>query len=220
VRSPRWPWSARCGWPGPPRSRPAPRPSTPSRRWWSPHPMGCAGSCGRGQRCGWSGPPPAWSRVRSPPRRPRPGWGWGILARRHQVRSAELAVLDAELDRLTRAAAPKLVARFGVGSDSARALLVAAGDNPQRLRSDAAFSMLCGASPIPASSGKTQRHRLDRGGDRQANAAPDRIVIARLRHDQGLPGPPDPRGQGQEGSHPLLAALRCPGGACRLAPMM
>jgi transposase len=63
-------------------------------------------------------------------------------------------------------------------------LLVAAGDHPQRLRSDAAFSMLCGASPIPASSGKTQRHRLDRGGDRQANAAPDRIVIARLRHDQ------------------------------------
>jgi transposase len=69
-------------------------------------------------------------------------------------------------------------------SDSAGALLVAAGGNPDRLRSNAAFSMLCGASPIQASSGKTQRHRLNRGGDRQANAALYRIVIARLRHDQ------------------------------------
>jgi transposase len=110
--------------------------------------------------------------------------GLRTLARRYQVLSAELAVLDAELDRLTRAAAPKLVALFGVGSDSAGALLVAAGDNPERLRSNACFSMLCGASPIQASSGKTQRHRLNRGGDRQANAALYRIVIARLRHDQ------------------------------------
>ena len=93
-------------------------------------------------------------------------------------------MLDAELDRLTATAAPKLVALFGVGSDSAGALLVAAGDNPDRLRSDAAFSMLCGASPIEASSGKTRRHRLNRGGDRQANAALYRIVVARLRHDE------------------------------------
>jgi hypothetical protein len=93
-------------------------------------------------------------------------------------------VLDAELDRLTRTAAPKLVALFGVGSDSAGALLVAAGDNPDRLRSNACFSMLCGSSPIQASSGKTRRHRLNRGGDRQANAALYRIVVARLRHDQ------------------------------------
>jgi transposase len=61
---------------------------------------------------------------------------------------------------------------------------VAAGDNPDRLRSNAAFSMLCGSSPIQASSGKTCRHRLNRGGDRQANAALHRIVVARLRHDQ------------------------------------
>jgi transposase len=106
------------------------------------------------------------------------------LGRRYQALSAELRVLDAELDRLTRAAAPKLLARFGVGPDSAGALLVAAGDNPDRLRSNAAFSMLCGASPIQASSGKTRRHRLNRGGDRQANAALYRIVVARLRHDQ------------------------------------
>jgi transposase len=110
--------------------------------------------------------------------------GLRALARRYQALSAELTVLDAELDRLTRAAAPKLVALFGVGADSAGALLVAAGDNPDRLHSNAAFSMLCGASPIQASSGKTRRHRLNRGGDRQANAALHRIVVARLRHDQ------------------------------------
>jgi transposase len=110
--------------------------------------------------------------------------GLRTLACRYQALSAELAVLDTELDRLTRATSPKLLALFGVGSDSAGALVVAAGDNPDRLRSDAAFAMLCGASPIPASSGKTRRHRLNRGGDRQANAALHRVVVARLRHDQ------------------------------------
>jgi transposase len=110
--------------------------------------------------------------------------GLRTLTRRYQALSAELAVLDTELDRLTTTAAPRLLALFGVGSDSAGALLVAAGDNPDRLRSDAAFAMLCGASPIQASSGKTRRHRLNRGGDRQANAALHRIVVARLRHHQ------------------------------------
>jgi transposase len=76
------------------------------------------------------------------------------------------------------------VALFGIGQDSAGALLVAAGDNPDRLRSEAAFSMLCGSSPIEASSGKTTRHRLNRGGDRQANAALYRIVLVRLCYDQ------------------------------------
>jgi transposase len=106
------------------------------------------------------------------------------LAERYQLLSAEVATLDTELDRLTAKAAPGLVALFGVGPDSAGALLVAAGDNPGRLRSDAAFSMLCGASPIQASSGKTIRHRLNRGGDRQANAALHRIVVVRLRWHQ------------------------------------
>jgi transposase len=110
--------------------------------------------------------------------------GLRSLGRRYQALSAELTILDAELDRLTAAAAPRLVALFGVGPDSAGALLVAAGDNPDRLVSNAAFAMLCGASPIEASSGKTRRHRLNRGGDRQANAALHRIVVARLRHDQ------------------------------------
>jgi transposase len=108
----------------------------------------------------------------------------GSLARRHQALSAEIDGLTSELERLVATAAPELVARFGVGHDSAGALLVAAGDNPDRLRSEAAFSMLCGASPIPASSGKTTRHRLNRGGDRQANAALHRIVIVRLRYHQ------------------------------------
>ena len=106
------------------------------------------------------------------------------LAGRHQALTAEISSLTTELDRLTRKAAPQLLALFGVGQDSAGALLVAAGDNPGRLRSDAAFSMLCGATPIEASSGKTTRHRLNRAGDRQANAALYRIVLVRLRHDQ------------------------------------
>ena len=72
---------------------------------------------------------------------------------------------------------------FGVGADTAATLLVVAGSNPERLHSEAAFASLCGVSPIPASSGKTNRHRLNRGGDRQANAALYRIVLVRLRYD-------------------------------------
>jgi transposase len=108
----------------------------------------------------------------------------GTLAHRHQALSREVKALTAELDRLTATAAPELVALFGIGQDNAGALLVAAGDNPQRLRSEACFSMLCGSSPIQASSGKTVRHRLNRGGDRQANAALYRIVLVRLRYHQ------------------------------------
>jgi transposase len=106
------------------------------------------------------------------------------LAVRHQALSAEITTLDGELKRLTAKAAPGLVALFGIGPDSAGALLAAAGDNPERLRSEGAFAMLCGASPVEASSGKTVRHRLNRGGDRQANAALHRIVIVRLRWHQ------------------------------------
>ena len=73
-----------------------------------------------------------------------------------------------------------LLQRPGVGPDSAAALLVAAGDNPHRLRSEAAFAALCGTNPQPASSGKTNRHRLNRGGDRHANAALWRIVLVRM----------------------------------------
>jgi transposase len=106
------------------------------------------------------------------------------LAQRHQALSAEVKALDRELRRLVAAAAPGLLELLGVGSESAGALLAAAGDNPGRLHSEAAFSMLCGSSPIQASSGKTTRHRLNRGGDRQANAALHRIVVIRLRWHQ------------------------------------
>ena len=80
--------------------------------------------------------------------------------------------------------APQLLARNGVGPDTAAALLIAAGDNPGRLHSEASFAALCGVSPVEASSGKTQRLRLNRGGNRQANAALHRIALSRLRWDQ------------------------------------
>ena len=80
-------------------------------------------------------------------------------------------------------AAPALVSIFGVGPDTAAALLISAGSNPERIHSEAAFASLCGANPVPAPSGKTNRHRLNRGGDRQTNAALYRIVLVRLSHD-------------------------------------
>lgn len=106
------------------------------------------------------------------------------LARRYQELTDEIAGLNVELDTLVAAAVPSVVALYGVGTDVAGQLLVTAGDNPERLASDAAFSMLCGSSPRPTGSGKTSnRHRLNRGGDRQANAALYRIVLVRLRFD-------------------------------------
>ncbi len=106
------------------------------------------------------------------------------LATRCETLEAEIEALERHLDVLLADAAPDLLARFGVGSDSAGALLVAVGDNLDRLRSEAALSMLCGSSPVEASSGQQTRHRLNRGGDRQANAALHRIVMTRLRWDQ------------------------------------
>ena len=103
----------------------------------------------------------------------------------------ELATRVADLDeqikrvqtrrhRLLRAHAPRLLAIFGVGPDTAATLLVSAGDNPDRLHSEASFAALLGASPIRASSGKTKRKRLNRGGDRQGNSALWHIVITRM----------------------------------------
>ncbi len=105
------------------------------------------------------------------------------LARRHHELTAEIDALDAELDRLTRRAAPRLLARPGVGVETAGKLLVTAGDNPNRLHCQAALAALCGVSPVEASSGKTVRHRLNRGGDRQANNALWVIAFTRLRID-------------------------------------
>jgi len=105
------------------------------------------------------------------------------LARRHAALTAEITDLDALLEPLVAAINPALTAAFGVGPDCAGQLLVTAGDNPDRLRSEAAFAMLCGVAPLPASSGRTTRHRLNRGGDRQANAALYRIALVRMRWD-------------------------------------
>jgi transposase len=105
------------------------------------------------------------------------------IAGRIKLLDDELGQLDDELHVLITPLAPTLLALMGVGLDVAGQLLATAGDNPHRLRSDAAFAHLCAAAPIPASSGKTTRHRLNRGGDRAANAALYRIVICRLRWD-------------------------------------
>jgi transposase len=91
--------------------------------------------------------------------------------------------IDKLLAELVRATAPELVALYGVGPDTAASLLVAAGDNPERLRDEAAWAHLCGVAPIEASTGKVKRYRLNRGGDRQANAALWRIVITRMSSD-------------------------------------
>jgi len=93
------------------------------------------------------------------------------LARRWQHLDDEIHELDTHLDELTATVAPTLRALNGVGPQIATALLAAAGDNPDRLRSAASFAALCGASPLDASSGRQQHHRLNRGGDRQANWA-------------------------------------------------
>jgi transposase len=106
------------------------------------------------------------------------------VAVRYLQLSAEIAALQRQLDRLVRQTAPALLAVAGVGTDTAAALLVAAGDNPQRLGTEAAFAHLCGVAPIPASSGKTTRHRLHRGGNRDANRALWVVALGRMRWDQ------------------------------------
>ena len=105
------------------------------------------------------------------------------LARRYRHLSAEVEALDARLAQLAATAAPELVAVKGVGTETATALLAAAGDNPGRLRGEAAFARLCGVAPLPASSGKTTRHRLSRGGNRDANRALYLLALGRLSWD-------------------------------------
>jgi transposase len=106
------------------------------------------------------------------------------LAHRVQALDDELAELDIRIEALLESLCPELLGLFGVGPDTAAALVVCAGDNPERLRSEAAWAHLCGAAPIPAGSGQTSgRVRLDPAGDRQANAALWRIVMVRIAHD-------------------------------------
>ena len=105
------------------------------------------------------------------------------LARRVLDLGDEIADLERLIAPLVAELAPGLLALPGVGTQNAGELLVTAGQNPERLRSEAGFAMLCGACPIPASSGKTTRHRLNRGGNRQANSALHMIVGCRMRRD-------------------------------------
>lgn len=105
----------------------------------------------------------------------------GTLARRWLTLHEEIKIHSRHLKARTKAVAPQMVAAYGIGPDIAAELLIAAGDNTDRIRSDAAYAKLCGSCPIPASSGKTNRHRLNRGGNRQANAALFRCVVVRMR---------------------------------------
>ena len=105
------------------------------------------------------------------------------LGRRYLELHDEIADLDTMIVAIVDELAPALVARNSIGHGSAAQLLVTAGENAERLQSEASFAALCGASPVPASSGKTTRHRLNRGGDRAANSALHIIAIGRLRTD-------------------------------------
>lgn len=105
----------------------------------------------------------------------------GRLSRRIQFLEAEFGDARRQMTALVQQTAPGLLQVNGIGADSAAALLIAVGDNPERLRSEASFAALCGTSPVEASSGKTCRRRLNRGGNRQANAALFRAVLSRMR---------------------------------------
>jgi transposase len=106
-----------------------------------------------------------------------------LLARRILQLTKEIHDLVHHITTTIAAHCPSLLTRRGIGPDNAAAVLITAGDNPDRLRSEASFAALCGVNPIEASSGKTSRRRLNRGGDRQANCALYRIAICRLRGD-------------------------------------
>ena len=105
------------------------------------------------------------------------------IASRIRHLTAEIALADKRLRPAVAKTAPRLIALHGVGPEVAGQLLATAGDNPDRLRSEAALAHLCGVSPLPASSGRTDRHRLNRGGDRGANNALHTITLCRMRHD-------------------------------------
>lgn len=107
-----------------------------------------------------------------------------VLAKRHQFLTNQADDLEAQIRDLARAEHPHLMSLRGVGPTTAAALIITAGGNPERLRSEASFAALCGTAPVPASSGKTTRHRLSRGGDRTANWALHTIALVRMSCDQ------------------------------------
>ena len=118
----------------------------------------------------------------------------------------EIADLDVMISVIVDELAPELITGKAIGYESAAQLLITIGDNPERLKSEASFAALCGVNPIPASSGKVNRHRLNRGGDRAANSALHIIAIGRLRIDARTKEYVEKRlTQG----HTKLEALRC-----------
>ena len=130
-----------------------------------------------------------------------------------QALTAEITKADKRLRPIVARTAPRLSALSGVGADVAGQLLATAGDNPDRLRSEAALAHLCGAAPIPASSGRTDRHRLNRGGDRAANRALYTIALCRMRYDpatQAYVGTTHQTRPEQERDHALPQALHHP----------
>ena len=146
-----------------------------------------------------------------------------LLAQRYLQLRSEANQIKTHLRRLTDPTAPALTAITVVRPDGAATFLTAAGDNPDRLHSEAAFAALCGSSPIPASSGKTKnRHRLNRGGSRQANAALHRArrrPLALARIDPEVHGPPPRRRQrSRQRGHALPQALHRPRGLPRAHP--
>lgn len=106
------------------------------------------------------------------------------LAKRVLDLTAEIRDVDVMLQELVARTAPTLVSKLAIGTGHAAQLLITAGQNIDRLHSEAAFARLCGVAPIPVSSGKTQRMRLHRGGDRQANATLHMIAVCRLRYHE------------------------------------
>jgi len=130
----------------------------------------------------WS---PSWPRCGPGPAAPSAATRIALreLGRRAEFPGAQIERPGELIGPLAAARAPGLLALYGIGPHTAALLLIAAGDHPERLRSEAAWAHLCGAAPIPASSGKTVRRRLNPGGDRQANHALWRIVFTRLGSD-------------------------------------
>ena len=137
--------------------------------------------------------------------------GLKSLARRYLELHDEIADLDVMIAAIVDELAPNLVARNSIGHIGAAQLLLTAGDNPERLRSEASFASLCGVSPVPASSGKTVRHRLNRGGDRAANSALHMTPTDRPEN-QGLCYSSDSRRAFQTRRHSSLEALPRPRG--------
>ena len=137
------------------------------------------------------------------------------LARRYQTLTSEIRDLDSKINNLCAQANPALLAALGIGADTAAALLVVAGDNPHPMTSESSFAALCGASPVQASSGRTLRHRLNRGGNRQANRALWRIATIRMQQDPRTielrPKKADRR-QKPPGHHPLPQTSHRPRG--------